>query len=321
MKRTKKIQGMSIAGVIINLLLLLIWTAGQLSLADAFKTGYSAADIIHCTLIAYCMIATVITLTAFIYMIIKKELGDSDRKYIKMVLGIAIVLDVISFILVLLLLSMILGLVIIAASIVMMALALSDIRKCEAEEPEGKSIVLPAVLTVLLPLVAVGVFSIAAGVASYSQFSEYMAGIEARLGSFQVSTIDGGSCSSEDIKGHKLAVVNLWGTYCDPCKEEMPGLGELSREYADRDVVFMGICVDAAGSEEKREEAVSLCQEFGVDYINAVPEDDSLVALCDGESTIPVTYFLDEEGRVLKVVSGGSSKEEWAQIIEGYVKD
>ena len=65
-------------------------------------------------------------------------------------------------------------------------------------------------------------------------------------------TLDGQEATLADFAG-KVVVLNLWATWCAPCREEMPGLDRLQAQFADRDVVVLALSVDRAGPERVKQ--------------------------------------------------------------------
>ena len=61
--------------------------------------------------------------------------------------------------------------------------------------------------------------------------------------------MDGNPVSVSDYRG-KVILVNVWATWCEPCREEMPGLGELHRMFPDSDFEVIGVSIDDPGSEQ-----------------------------------------------------------------------
>lgn len=107
--------------------------------------------------------------------------------------------------------------------------------------------------------------------------------------------LDGESLSSTDFDGQTL-VVNVWGSWCPPCRAEAPTLNEVSEQYADADVQFVGLVVrdnlDAARAFERRFETPypSLMDHGGrlqLGFADSLPSQ-----------AIPTTWVIDSEGRV-----------------------
>ena len=66
------------------------------------------------------------------------------------------------------------------------------------------------------------------------------------FGNFNSVDVDGNKVSSEILKGKKVTMVNIWGTFCTPCIKEMPDLEKLNKEYADKGFQVVGIVCDVA---------------------------------------------------------------------------
>jgi thiol-disulfide isomerase/thioredoxin len=59
----------------------------------------------------------------------------------------------------------------------------------------------------------------------------------------KLKDLDGKSVRVQDLQG-RIVVLNFWATWCRPCWEELPLMVRSSREYAGRDVLFVGVSID-----------------------------------------------------------------------------
>ena len=66
---------------------------------------------------------------------------------------------------------------------------------------------------------------------------------------YQAITLDGTPVSISDYRG-KVILVNLWATWCEPCREEMPALGELDDMFPESDFEIIGVSIDDLGYEK-----------------------------------------------------------------------
>jgi thiol-disulfide isomerase/thioredoxin len=89
----------------------------------------------------------------------------------------------------------------------------------------------------------------------------------------------------------KIVVLNFWATWCGPCKDEMPMLVEIEKEWAPKGVVFIGASLD----DKKTVKAIpEFMQKYRIDYpVWTGATGDDLDKLKMGEA-VPDTAFIDE---------------------------
>ncbi|WP_019124179.1 TlpA family protein disulfide reductase [Peptoniphilus grossensis] len=139
---------------------------------------------------------------------------------------------------------------------------------------------------------------------------------------FQTMDImDGNVIKSEEFYKEKpLTLVNVWGTFCGPCKEEMPDLGKLYEDYKDK-VNFLGVVVDTNVSMDTNvEEAQQIIKDSGVNYKNIMPNpttEDTLVNI----TAMPTTFFVNSEGKVLGGFVGKADKDSLAATIDKLLEE
>jgi len=106
--------------------------------------------------------------------------------------------------------------------------------------------------------------------------------------------LDGEKLSSADFEG-QILVVNLWGSWCPPCRKEMPVLKEVS-ESADSDVQFLGLLTQDTPASAK-----AFNDKIGIEYPSIVDDDGrGQLAFADSlpSQAIPTTWIIDADGRV-----------------------
>lgn len=141
------------------------------------------------------------------------------------------------------------------------------------------------------------------------------------LTNFKAKDIYGNDVNQDIFNDYKLTLVNVWGTFCGPCLDEMPYLGELQNEYETKGVNIVGIVVDVQDEEmEVIDEQIKLAKEIadttGADYTHMTVSFDML-QLMNQFDAIPASFFVDSDGNIVsEYYIGSRSKEDWVDLIE-----
>lgn len=130
---------------------------------------------------------------------------------------------------------------------------------------------------------------------------------------FTLKDMNGVDVKLASFKG-KPIIVNFWATWCGPCRAEIPSLVELQTQYGaeGKDVVILGISVDDP-IEKLKPYAVQMKMNYPVLVGNGRDDVQDAFGPLWG---IPVTVFIDREGRIAKKHSGIASKEQFEQEIK-----
>lgn len=136
------------------------------------------------------------------------------------------------------------------------------------------------------------------------------------LSDFDSWDLYGNDVDESIFKGKKLTMVNIWATYCSPCINEMPALGEINRAYSSKGFQIVGIITDLH-SESAYYTAEDIIRQTGADYTHVALSEDLLPIVNSLSSAVPTTIFVDENGvQVGEVYIGSRSKSEWLKIID-----
>jgi thiol-disulfide isomerase/thioredoxin len=128
------------------------------------------------------------------------------------------------------------------------------------------------------------------------------------------TTIDGEEVSLDDYAG-QVVVVNVWGSWCAPCRAEAPMLAEAARDLAKQDVAFLGI--DSRDPSESA--ARAFVRRFGIPYPSIYDQQGRTLLAFRGTLTpnsIPSTVVIDREGRVAASVLGEISRTTLYDLVE-----
>ncbi|VIF53683.1 cytochrome C assembly protein [Clostridioides difficile] len=119
-----------------------------------------------------------------------------------------------------------------------------------------------------------------------------------------------------DYEG-KVVFLNFWATWCPPCKEEMPHIEQLYKDYNKNndDVVILGVASPNLGREGSREHVVNFLKDQGYTFPVVLDEDGAL-AYQYGINAFPTTFIIDKEGYVTQYIPGAMDKATMASFIE-----
>jgi peroxiredoxin len=142
------------------------------------------------------------------------------------------------------------------------------------------------------------------------EFSAIPAQVDFAAPKLNLTDLSGKSVSLDDYLG-SVVLVNLWATWCPPCREEMPALQDFYEDHkAD------GFVLVAINQEETREDVERFVKEFGLTF--PVWMDFKYIAEQEfNTNSLPSSFVIDRSGRVRLMWFGAISKKN----LEKYVTD
>ena len=118
---------------------------------------------------------------------------------------------------------------------------------------------------------------------------------------FEVETFDGETLRLSDLIGN-VVVLNFWASWCPPCRWEMPSFEQISQEYRDDDVMFVGIAMS-----DTLEDASEFARASGVTYPLALDTTSEIVRDYEVYS-LPTTFFIDVDGRIQRRLTSAANE-------------
>ena len=96
----------------------------------------------------------------------------------------------------------------------------------------------------------------------------------------------------------KVVLVNLWATWCAPCRMETPELVKLHKEFQSRGVEMIGLSTE--DPEASAESVSDFVREYNVDYHIGWATREVAQTLMQGRSSIPQSFVIARDGRIVK---------------------
>lgn len=119
---------------------------------------------------------------------------------------------------------------------------------------------------------------------------------------FAAYTAAGEAFTQDDFASYDLTVINVWATYCPPCRDEMSSLAVLEKKLPDN-ICFALLCTDAWSEQETMESILEKAEFTGINWISG---NDGCNAMLENIQYIPTNIFIDSSGHVVDVMVGGA---------------
>lgn len=104
-----------------------------------------------------------------------------------------------------------------------------------------------------------------------------------------------------DYKG-QVVLLNIWATWCDPCRAEMPSMQRLQNELGPQGLKIVAVSVDQPGMEQAIKD---FTKEFGLSF-DVLYDATQKIQLTYVTSGVPETFVIGRDGVIRKRVSGGT---------------
>jgi thiol-disulfide isomerase/thioredoxin len=142
-----------------------------------------------------------------------------------------------------------------------------------------------------------------------SKNSSYPA-LPAAFASAEIEMLDGSKSKISDHKG-KTLVLNLWAIWCGWCRDEMPHLAQMQKQYGSRlEVISLSVGDQQTGAPEPVDAIKKFASDMKIDYTLGRIGGDSLrqFYMLTKQTAIPQTVMVDRDGRLRNIFVGGGPK-------------
>ncbi|MGB9770754.1 MAG: TlpA disulfide reductase family protein [Candidatus Kapaibacteriota bacterium] len=118
---------------------------------------------------------------------------------------------------------------------------------------------------------------------------------------------------SDYVKG-KIVLLNFWGTWCPPCRREIPDLIEVHSEGEGKDFIVVGIALER-DIENAETNVKEFARQKGVKYLNIIDKDQSIARAYGEINAVPTTFIIDKRGKIVETLVGARMKQDFIDAI------
>lgn len=118
---------------------------------------------------------------------------------------------------------------------------------------------------------------------------------------FESQTPDGKTVSLNELKG-KVTIIDFWAAWCGPCRKENPNVVKVYEQYHDKGLEIIGVSLDGAPNQKDPKKAwLDAIEKDGLkwNHVSSLMYFNDPVAKQYNITSIPATYILDEEGKIV----------------------
>jgi thiol-disulfide isomerase/thioredoxin len=134
-----------------------------------------------------------------------------------------------------------------------------------------------------------------------------------RAPNLEMKDLSGNTHKVADLRG-SIVVLNFWATWCGPCREELPLLSNLSREYAGKHVRFIAASADEEKNRAKVDRFLSSNNLLSMEVWTGADLD--MLERAGLGNELPATLILDEQGEIVARVLGQAHQEDIEQPLK-----
>ncbi len=125
---------------------------------------------------------------------------------------------------------------------------------------------------------------------------------------FSLVDLNGKTHKLSDYKGQGV-LLNFWGTWCKPCKKEMPAINDQYKEFKDQGIQILGINI--AQSEL---EVASFTDKLGVEFPIVIDKTRSVMRAYNVDP-LPATILINKDGKIENIITGEMKEKEINQYL------
>lgn len=138
--------------------------------------------------------------------------------------------------------------------------------------------------------------------------------------SFETTDLDGNTVTSDQLfRENRITMVNLWGTWCPHCVDEMEELTQIHTRLQEKDCGIVGIEWEQKPVDTMKDEIRAFMEEKGINFPSVImPEGNAIFSQVTG---YPTTFFVDSTGKILSLPISGARVDLYESTIDSLLAE
>lgn len=132
---------------------------------------------------------------------------------------------------------------------------------------------------------------------------------------FTLTTFDGEPFNLTDYRG-QIVVLNFWGSWCAPCHAEAPDLQRTYEQYAEQNIIFIGITYDENDVADSHE----FIAQYGITYANG-EDPHARIANSYHITGVPETFIIGRDGKIAHYFPGSITETMLSTVLDSLLME
>lgn len=133
---------------------------------------------------------------------------------------------------------------------------------------------------------------------------------------FTIKQLNGDSFQLSKQKG-KVVIINIWATWCAPCREETPEFVDLYSQYKDEGLIILGVSIDKQGKSVVK----PFMDKYDVNYPMYIDKSGTVMDKYGPTMGIPTSYVIDKQGKLQYFAVGALTRKELEPRIQDLLNE
>lgn len=131
---------------------------------------------------------------------------------------------------------------------------------------------------------------------------------------------DGKQIKFSEFAKDKYVLLNFWGTWCPPCRRELPDLVAIAKELENKNFAVLGIALERSEVPSEAQAGVAEFWTKNSLYYPVIIGNGEIAESYGGISAVPTTFLINNKGEIVTMIEGSRSKEEFLAEINKMMK-
>ena len=130
-------------------------------------------------------------------------------------------------------------------------------------------------------------------------------------------TYNGEKTSFYELTKNKVVFLNFWGTWCPPCRKEIPSIIEMNKDLGGDDFIVVGVALERR--PDPKDYVKNFVNKQGINYVNFIASNEIKQAYRSDLRFVPTTMIIDKDRKIREKHTGAATTEQFKRMVQKYL--